>query len=233
MRQQVFLLLSGIAVLSGCATKNYVRENVDPLQDKLDQVVQQVSQQGTDLQQAKQDVEKNSTAISATDEKATAADQRSTEALNGVKQNQQEINQLRKAVANIDDYKVIDQAVVLFPINSARLNEEDKRHLDHLISNTNSLKRYFLAVAGYTDQTGPAAYNLALSKRRADAVVLYLAGQRNVPFYQMRTIGFGEEQLVDDGISPEARAMSRRVEVRIYSADESKLAVASPNRGQD
>jgi len=229
MRQHFLLLLSGSFLLSGCATKNYVRENVDPLQNKLNEVAQQVTQQGTELQQTKQDVEKNSTAISATDEKATAADQRATDALNGVSQNQQEINQLRKVVADIDDYKVIDQTTVLFPINSARLHDEDKHHLDHLVSNTNSLKRYFLAIAGYTDQTGSAAYNIALSKRRADAVVLYLAGQQNVPFYQMRTIGFGEEQLVDDGISPEARAMSRRVEVRIYSADESKRAAASPN----
>jgi OmpA-OmpF porin, OOP family len=229
MKHQILLLLSGAALLSGCATKNYVRENVDPLQNKLDQLAKQVSQQGTELQQTKQDVEKNSTAISATDEKATAADSRATEALNGVKQNQQEINQLRKVVGNIDDYKVIDQTTVLFPINSARLGDEDKQQLDHLVSNTNSLKRYFLAIAGYTDQTGSAAYNLALSKRRADAVVLYLASQRNVPFYQMRTIGFGEEQLVDEGISPEARAMSRRVEVRIYCADNAKVAAARSN----
>lgn len=229
MRQYILLLLSGATLLSGCATKKYVRENVVPLQNKLDQVSQQVSQQGTELQQTRQDVEKNSTAISATEEKASAADQRATDALSGVKQNQQEINQLRKVVANIDDYRVIDQTTVLFPINSARLQDADKQQLDHLVSNTNSLKRYFLAIAGYTDQTGSAAYNIALSKRRADAVVLYLAGQRNVPFYQMRTIGFGEEQLVDDGASSEARAMSRRVEVRIYSADDSKTAAANPN----
>jgi outer membrane protein OmpA-like peptidoglycan-associated protein len=229
MRQHILLLLSGAALLWGCATKNYVRESVDPLQNKLDHVSQQVSQQGTELEQTRQDIEKNSTAISATEEKASAADQRATDALNGVKQNQQEINQLRKVVANIDDYRVIDQTTVLFPINSARLQDEDKQRLDHLVSNTNSLKRYFLAIAGYTDQTGSAAYNIALSKRRADAVVLYLAGQRNVPFYEMRTIGFGEEQLVDDGASREARAMSRRVEVRIYSADDAKTAAANPN----
>jgi outer membrane protein OmpA-like peptidoglycan-associated protein len=229
MKHQILLLLSGTALLSGCATKSYVRENVDPLQNKLNQVAQQVSQQGTELQQTKQDVEKNSTAISATDEKATAADSRATDALNGVKKNQQEIIQLRKAVADIDDYKVVDQTTVLFQINSARLRDEDKQQLDHLVSNTNSLKRYFLAIAGYTDQMGSATYNLALSKRRADAVVLYLASQRNVPFYQMRTIGFGEEQLVDEGISPEARAMSRRVEVRIYCADDAKVAAASSN----
>ena len=231
MRQRTLslLLLSGAALLSGCATKAYVRENVDPLQTKLDQVARQ-------LQQTQQNVEKNTTAISATDEKATAADLRATDAINGAKQaqqtadqNSQEIRELRKVIANIDDYKVTGQATVLFAVNSAKLDTEDKQRLDHLVSNTNSLKRYFLAVAGYADQTGSPDYNLALSKRRADAVVLYLAGQRNVPFYQMRTIGFGEQQLVDDGISREARAMSRRVEIRIYSADDAKTAAANSN----
>jgi len=229
MRQHTLLLLSGAALLSGCATKAYVRENVDPLQTKLDQVAQQ-------LQQTQQNVEKNTTAISATDEKATSADLRATDAINGAKQakqtadqNSQEIRQLRKVVANIDNYKVTDQCTVLFPVNSAKLDAEGKQELDHLVSNTNSLKRYFLAVAGYTDQSGSPEYNLALSRRRTDAVVLYLASQRNVPFYQMRTIGFGERQLVDDGISREARAMSRRVEVRIYSADDAKNASANSN----
>jgi OmpA-OmpF porin, OOP family len=229
MRQPILLLLSAAALLSGCATKNYVHENVDPLQTKIDQVAQQVSQQGTELQQTQQDVEKNKTAISAVDEKATAADNRATDAINGVKQTQQEINLLRGAIANFDAYRVTGQVIVLFPVNSAKLHDEDKFQLDQLASNTNSLKRYFIAVAGFTDQTGSADYNLALSKRRADAVVQYLAVQRKVPFYQMRTIGLGEQELVDAGGSREARAMSRRVEVRIYSVDESKLAAASPN----
>ena len=53
------------------------------------------------------------------------------------------------------------------------------------------MKRYFVAVEGYTDTTGTADYNLQLSRRRADAVVLYLSAQKNVPFYQIRTIGSG------------------------------------------
>jgi outer membrane protein OmpA-like peptidoglycan-associated protein len=227
MRQHILLLLSGAVLLSGCATKNYVQEHVEPLQTKIDQVAQQVSQQGTELQQTQQDVEKNRTAISGVDEKATAADHRATDAINGVKQTQQEINLLRGVIVNFDAYKVTGQVVVLFPVNSAKLHDEDKFQLDQLASNTSSLKRYFIAVAGFTDQTGSAEYNLALSKRRADAVVEYLTVQRKVPFYQMRTIGLGEQELVDAGASREARALSRRVEVRIYSVDESNVAAAS------
>jgi len=118
---------------------------------------------------------------------------------------------------------------VLFKFNSAELSPEDKQQLDQLASNTGSLKRYFIAVEGYTDTTGDANYNLQLSRRRADAVVVYLSAEKKVPFYQIRTIGLGENNLVDNGKTREARAKNRRVEVKIFSAD---AAVASLGGGR-
>jgi OOP family OmpA-OmpF porin len=236
MRQNTLTVLSLAALLSGCATKNYVRENVAPVQSKLDQVAQQVSQQGTDLQQTRQDVQKNATAISAIDEKSTAAGRRADDAMNAANHAQQtadrnslEINQLRGVIANIDDYKVIGETTFLFPVNSAKLDYDYKQQLDQIVSNSISLKRYFVAVVGFTDQTGSAGYNLELSKRRADAVVQYLVGQGKLPFYQIRTIGMGEQELVDGGVTSEARSKSRRVDVRIYSADVSRTTAANSN----
>jgi outer membrane protein OmpA-like peptidoglycan-associated protein len=46
-----------------------------------------------------------------------------------------------------------------------------------------------------------------------------------VPFYQIRTIGLGKNNLVDEGKTKEARAKNRRVEVKVFSAD-SALASA-------
>lgn len=230
------VMLGATALVSGCATKGYVRQNVTPVQDKLNQVSDQVNKVGTDLQKTQQDVSKNTQAISATDEKATGADRRAGDAMNRANQaneqaqkDDQEIAQLRGVISNLDDYKVANQATVLFKFNSADLSQEDKQQLDQLASNTGSLKRYFIAVEGYTDTTGDAKYNLELSKRRADAVVLYLSTERKVPFYQIRTIGLGENNLVDPGKTREARAKNRRVEVKIFSAD-STVASAGGSR---
>lgn len=231
---QKFLIamLGATALISGCATKGYVRQNVTPVQDKLNQVSDQVSKVGTDLQKTQGDVSKNTQAISATDEKATAADRRAGDAMNRATQandqaqkDDQEIAQLRGVITNLDDYKVSGQTTVLFKFNSADLSMEDKQQLDQLASNTGSMKRYFIAVEGYTDPTGDANYNLQLSRRRADAVVVYLSAERKVPFYQIRTIGLGKNNLVDDGKTKEARAKNRRVEVKVFSAD-SALASA-------
>lgn len=227
MRQSWIAVLLGAAVfVSGCATKNYVKQNLDPVQMKLDQVADQTNKQGQELTQTRQDVDKNTMAISATDEKATTADRKATDAQAAANQANQKANQdseeiaaLRGVISNIDDYKVVNQATVLFAFNRANLSDDDKQQLDKIAGGTNSLKRYFIAVEGYTDKTGSADYNLELSKKRADAVVQYLVGQRNVAFYEIRTIGLGEQQLVDDGTSREARAKNRRVEIKIYSAD--------------
>ena len=237
MRQKFLIaMLGATALVSGCATKGYVRQNVTPVQDKLSQVADQVNKQGTDLQKTEQDVTKNAQAISATDEKATAADRRAGDAMTRANQandqaqkDDQEIAQLRGVIANLDDYKVSNQTTVLFKFNSAELSNEDKQQLDQLASNTGSLKKYFIAVEGYTDTTGDANYNFQLSRRRADAVVVYLSAQRKVPFYQIRTIGLGENNLVDAGKTREARAKNRRVEVKVFSAD-AALASASGGR---
>jgi outer membrane protein OmpA-like peptidoglycan-associated protein len=238
MRQSVVLALLATTLVAGCATKNYVRQNVQPVQAKVDQVADQTNKQGAQLSQTQQDVAKNTTAISAVDEKATGADRRAGEAMTSANQanqksdrNSQEISQLRGVIANIDDYKVATQATVLFAFNAATLTKDDKAQLDTLASQTSQHKRFFVAVEGYTDQTGSANYNLELSKRRADAVVQYLAGERSVPFYEIRTIGLGEQQLADPGKTRDARAKNRRVEVKIYSADAVVAASASGNGG--
>jgi len=236
MRQIVLVaLLSTCTLVIGCATKSYVRQNVQTVQAKVDQVAGQANKQDTEITQTQQDVDKNTRDISATDEKATGADRRAGEAMASATQanqkgdkNSQEISQLRGVIANIDDYKLANEATVLFAFNASKLTPEDKQKLDDLATQATSHKRFFVAVEGYTDQTGPEDYNLALSKRRADTVVQYLAGERNVPFYEIRTIGMGELQPIDPGKTRDARAKNRRVEVKIYSADATLAAEASP-----
>jgi OmpA-OmpF porin, OOP family len=235
---QKFLIaiLGATALVSGCATKGYVRQNVTPVQDKLNQVADQVNKQGGDIQKTQQDVQKNTQAISATDEKLSATDRRANDAMTRANQandqaqkDDQEIAQLRGVISNLDDYKVSKEATVHFKFNSAVISNEDKEQLDQLAAGTSGMKRYFIAVEGYTDTTGPANYNLELSRRRAEAVVVYLSAEKKVPFYQIRTIGLGENNLVDTGKTSEARAKNRRVEIKVFSAD---TALASAGGGR-
>jgi OOP family OmpA-OmpF porin len=235
------LILAGALSAGGCATKKYVAKTVDPVRDKLDTVStqtgqqgQQISQQGAQIgQQGDQikkhgdDIDKAQTDIAANRERATAADGRATDALKKSDQNTKDLGELRQVVANLDDYKPAGSTVVPFAFNKDVLTKDSKDELDRLVADKSTMKRYFIAVEGFTDQTGTAAYNNQLSRRRAEAVTQYLVAKHDIPVYRIHMIGLGQEKLADDGHDKAARAKNRRVEVTFYVAD--KMMASTPN----
>jgi OOP family OmpA-OmpF porin len=236
-KMSLLVLFAAAALVTGCATKNYVKATVTPVQTKVDQVSDQTNKNTTAIDQTNQNVAKNTTAISAVDEKATTADRRATDAQTSANtanqkatQDAQDISSLRGVITNLDDYKVAGSATILFGVNRATLSKDDQAQLDQLASSVGSIKHYFVAVSGYTDDTGDASYNVGLSQRRADAVVQYLAGTGKVPFFQIRTVGLGDQAPVDPGKTRDARAKNRRVEVKVYSADASYSAANGGSR---
>ena len=71
--------------------------------------------------------------------------------------------------------KVTLQADTLFDFNKATLKPEGKAVLNSVVDSLMTLRTVeVLAVIGYTDRIGSDKYNLALSKRRAEAVKAYL-----------------------------------------------------------
>jgi len=99
-----------------------------------------------------------------------------------------------------------------FNFDSARIRPEYYATLDSLVAGLSdpSLAGARLDINGHTDVTGRFGYNVALSMRRAEAVVNYLAA-RGVPRESMYPQGFGPLQLIDPE-NPRSPA-NRRVEV--------------------
>ena len=54
----LLVIVGATALITGCATKGYVRQNVTPVQDKLNQVSDQANKTDADLQKTQQDVAK-------------------------------------------------------------------------------------------------------------------------------------------------------------------------------
>jgi len=96
-----------------------------------------------------------------------------------------------------------------------------------MVSSASSNKRYFIAVEGFTDKVGSREYNENLSRRRANSVTEYLVAKHDIPIYRIHMIGLGEEKPVDEGHNRAARAKNRRVEIKIFSADESYTSAQS------
>ncbi len=235
----VSLALGGTMLIgSGCATKKYVRETAAPIQTKVDQVADTTTKQGAAIDDTRKEVkqvdERATTGISAAKERAMTAENRANEAMtkandagkaaadakNAADKSSSEVAQLRQVVGNLDDYKVAGETTVMFAFNKDKLTDESKQKLDALVADKNKYKRFMIAVEGFTDKTGSAEYNAALSRRRANHVVEYLVSKHDIPIYRIHMIGLGPDKLVDEGRGREARAKNRRVEVKIFSADQ-------------
>ncbi len=239
-------VVTGALLAGGCATKKYVRNTTAPIQAKVDQVGDQTTQNTQQIDQTRNQVkqvdERAQSGISAAQERASTADQHAGEAMNRANQaaqsasqaaqvgdqNSQAINGLRQVVANIDDYKLQTSATVPFKFNRYNLSPEAEQELDRLASAVQADKRFFIAVEGYTDSTGSKQYNEALSRRRADAVVEYLVSKHDIPIYRIHMIGLGEAKPVDEARNRSAGAKNRRVEVKVFSADQVTASLNQP-----
>jgi len=204
----------------------------------VDQVGEQTATNSKQINDTKTELksvdEKAQAGISAAQEKAATADQHAGDAMNKANQADQHaaqadqkavqaeqgLTQLRGVVANIDDYKLQTSATVPFNFNRSNLSDDAKHDLDKLAGDVKADKRFFIAVEGYTDSVGSKEYNFELSKKRADAVVNYLVAEHDIPIYRIHTIGLGEEKPVDTARNRAARAKNRRVEVKVFSADQ-------------
>jgi len=232
-------ILAATLLTGGCATKKYVQNTTAPIQAKVDQVSDQTNKQGQTIQQVQTDVkgvdDRAQTGISAAKEQAMTAENSAKNAMDKANQasdlagkDSEEINSLRQFVTNLDDYKQVADLTVPFAFNKYTLTQKDREDLDNMAANASKNKRYFIAVEGFTDRTGSREYNETLSRKRADAVTEYLVAKHDIPIYRIHMIGLGEEKPVDDGHTRAARAKNRRVEIKIFSADESYSPGQSP-----
>src|SRR6202022_1836007 len=95
-------------------------------------------------------------------------------------------------------------------------------------SQVGNLKRYFIAIEGFTDKTGSPEHNLQLSRRRAEAVQAYLVAQHNIPVYRVQIVGLGKDKPLNEEKTRDDREKKRRVQVSIFSADSSQAAQNQP-----
>ncbi len=101
-----------------------------------------------------------------------------------------------------------------FEFDSYALTDTAKGRLDNFIGFMNQYPQSNAEITGYTDSSGPAAYNQKLSERRANAVADYIVGG-GIDAGRLTVSGMGEENPVADNSTSEGRALNRRVEVHV------------------
>ncbi|HET9112821.1 MAG TPA: OmpA family protein [Burkholderiales bacterium] len=103
-----------------------------------------------------------------------------------------------------------------FAFNKATLRPDGKEILDENAKALNKYPDINVEIAGYTDSTGPAKYNLKLSKARAETVKKYLES-KGIAANRMTIKGFGEKHPIASNKTKAGRAKNRRVEIEILN----------------
>jgi OOP family OmpA-OmpF porin len=101
-----------------------------------------------------------------------------------------------------------------FAFDSAVLTPKAKGILNQLVAESQGANFASVTVEGYTDSTGPNAYNVSLSQRRAQAVLTYLK-ERGLHADNYSVKGFGKANPIASNATSVGRAENRRVEVTL------------------
>ncbi len=119
--------------------------------------------------------------------------------------------------------KITFDSGILFAYNSADLESEARLNLARLATILNKYDDTNILLEGHTDSDGAAAYNMGLSRRRAQSVADYLSGLE-VLTTRFTVQGYGEDQPIATNETAAGKAQNRRVEVAIMANDDLKRA---------
>jgi len=221
--------------VTGCASKNYVKKQTAPLIDRTNQLDEKTATNNRNLHDVDDRAQAGIKQAQGSADSATQNAQNATKAAGDAETAANDAvhraDSLDSVIKGLDNYQQVGNVTVTFGFDKAVLTKDDKEQLDNFGQQLNAGKNYILEVTGGTDSTGPADYNYALSQRRADAVVQYLATKYNVPARRFYLIGIGKDKEVAPNDTAEGRKQNRRVEVRMLSNSGAQNASAPANPG--
>jgi outer membrane protein OmpA-like peptidoglycan-associated protein len=193
------LIAAGSALmLSACATQDFVKQSVAPVQTSVDGLGARVQAQDEGLKALGGRVQGSEARIQALEKDAAARAQ---------------------AFANLPKPPTLLMSTVLtddkikFSSGRAQLTDAAGRELDQLVAKLKADNQpVFVEIQGHTDATGSDAGNQQLGLQRAEAVRLHLA-RAGLPLARMATISYGESAPLADNNSREGRSINRRVQL--------------------
>ena len=214
----IAILVAGSVFSSvGCATKKYVQSQITPINNKIGELDEITSKNTKDITDVDGKAQQGIQAANQADQKALAAGDSADQANQKANHVSSGLNGLQGTVENLDNYKAAANTTIQFGFNKATLSKADEQMLDEFAQQIAGQKHYIIQVQGYTDGVGSVEYNNQLSRRRADAVIQYLAAKHNVPPYRIYIIGLGMENPVAENSKAAGRKKNRRVDIALLT----------------
>jgi outer membrane protein OmpA-like peptidoglycan-associated protein len=224
-------LALAVAGVTGCATKNYVKNQTAPLVDHTNQLEDKTAANNRQIHEVDDRAQAGVKQVQGAAESANQNAQNATKAAGDANTTANDAvhraDSLDSVVKGLDNYKQQGDVSVTFGFDKAVLTKDDQAQLDSFAAQLGSAKSYILEVTGGTDSTGPAQYNYELSQRRADAVVQYLASKYSIPAHRFYLIGIGKDKEVAPNTTAEGRKQNRRVQIQLLSNMSGDQTVAS------
>jgi len=194
--KQILTLVAVALVATGCATKQYVRTEVENSE----------AASGERMDGIETQVEDNQTAIRENEERLDAASATARDAFDRA-----------TAAGLLAEGKFLYETVLSsdrfrFEVDRSELSEEAKAALDGFAESLKAdNENVFVEIQGHTDATGSEDYNMELGDQRAQAVRRYLNEHHGLALHRMSVISYGETAPVADNGTREGRALNRRV----------------------
>jgi outer membrane protein OmpA-like peptidoglycan-associated protein len=214
-----------VAGTTACATKTFVRNNVNGVNDKVDTL-------GRSVEETQERTRKNEGVIGDVDKKAQAAQTSADQARQAAGDADSEAKAARglasEVGAKVDEFDKTSRRLVYtvvlsedegqFKSGKAVLPEDAKAKLDELVTKLKADPNgAFFEIEGHTDALGSKEMNEKIGLDRAEAVKRYLFEQHQIPLHRMSVISYGMERPVASNKTREGRAQNRRVVVKVLA----------------
>jgi peptidoglycan-associated lipoprotein len=192
----IVLTVTAATLSTGCATKQYVREEAG----------RQTAAVHTRVDTLQGQVEQNQVKLKEHDEQIAQVSKTAQEAL----QRAQEAGKLAEGKLLYETVLSDDQ--VKFGFAKDSLADGAKQALDTFAQPlVGENQNVYIEIQGHTDSVGGEQYNYDLGLQRAEAVRRYLNMQEHIPLHRMSVISYGETAPVTDNKTRDGRAKNRRV----------------------
>jgi outer membrane protein OmpA-like peptidoglycan-associated protein len=209
MKSKMLVMIAGLIVafligLNGCATKKYVATEIATIDQKIASV-------STEIEEAQKRIKEHDEKLATIGELITQHDSQ----FKKVDEKFNEVITLIRGSLILKETLRSDE--VKFAFNSFELSPEAKAAIDRIIQKLIQENRgVYIEIQGHTDNVGPEEVNLALGRKRAEAVMMYLYKTYHIPLHRMAVVSFGSSAPIADNKTRQGRAKNRRVEILVY-----------------
>jgi outer membrane protein OmpA-like peptidoglycan-associated protein len=201
------LALGGTA----CATKKFVRGEVDQVNDKVETL-------STSVEENQERTRQNEGRIGEVDQRAQTAGQTADQARSAAMEAGERAGALERASKRLVYEVVLSEDQNNFKFGQAALPDEAKTELDRLVAELKAEPMgAYIEIEGHTDSVGAKRINERIGLARAEAVKRYLYEQHQVPLHKINVISYGEEKPVAPNNTRDGRAQNRRVVVKVLT----------------